>query len=1235
MNDIKNRALIYKDFSDAYETRITKPNFPVKINFRDIDFSNKIIIANGKSVNPDYIVQDGDIIIIRSVPHAATTIATIAIISAIIAGTALVAGAVYVGYQLYKLKKQVSDLEDATTDLDTDITNVAYLAGASNSVATGKTQPYVMGRHLFTPYLLTSSFSELSGTDGVNQYYYAVLEMGFNSQILRKLYVEDYSLKNWGDSLAIPQEGIYTFDTDSIFYTADSLVEVGQDGADLATANFNIKKGVEKPSASLGKADDDDYTDLTYTLDDYSRNADICILFNGLLAYDDDGNEIARSVTVVPYYSLNSGSTWTAFTFDQNGTASNTFSRSTKTQLRFNAHVDFVYSAVHYLTSPVLIKLVCTTGAYDGTAYDDVTVLWVQSTIYDPDASDKAGYFVNEKVIDNTERALSCVVGLKIKATAANEDYLTKINAITQSIARTWDSDTSAWSTTKYSTSNPAAILLEVLTSETHVASQMDDSEIDLDSFGAAYEYCVTNNLHYNRVLTDGDTKQTIIEDICASMFASLYQDIYGKSSIVIDKENDSPIGVLNTQNVISWENKKDMSRLTDGIKISYTSNANDNFVTDTYLVMRDGVTRSASSILREMTITGIEEYEHIVKYARRLMAIEKLRPNTVTAKVGREGVYYTMLGKLLVQHPSLKIGLGSAEIQSIIDDGTYITGLVLYDAVEYDSTDTDGFGMVIQCVSDTYCTPLSAAYTASSDGLVKTITFTDPILLTASVIPHPGDTLSYGYLDSGEFDTITSPMLITGIEPDDEGFELTLVDYNTNIYDVGTIDDYTPNITTRKKSASTFVGAAYATKDEAATAVSTAGSGTPTTPTDVVGLAGESGITLSCTTGSSGLKDVVSTVEWQIRASSSVDWDDAYSVISYTGSSSYTFDHATQGYLEASYLASWQVRCRVLNKYAIYSEWSAVSNVDTTDYGTWIVDTPQIVPNVLGRSVILTLSESATTYGTIRYRVQINQENLDGDTYYKPNLTSDPYDAETNYKDGTGYVISSATFNQTLPLTGQETGTPTATTYRYSVVAYNEASESDANVQSVVALATESEITGTLTINALDDTTFKSVFDYMGMKIKQLVSSVWNTIAEVIVDKLGNMILSNDPDNIPDLQTFITDGYVLPLDGTITDEDGNTPTDVTVNFTEYLTDDPAIEGKSYLHGNIERDTSEGAVVIEGWNKSDKLIISDTAVNLNDGTTGDCLAKTCNDNASTDWGLTSTQVSNKIFKAAL
>lgn len=800
-------ALLYKDFSDAYTVITVKENTPIEKSVA-LDWNNWAVIANGKIVNKNYTPKENDTIMLRAVPHSTGNV-----VGDIALGflTGFVYTIIASGVDAYKAresaKRAEEELERMKNKMRDKVTNLSYIKGASNTVATGKTEPYIIGEHLFTPYILNSGgkyqgYSVIGGENGKDQFYIVVLEGGFNKQVFRSLKSDDVTLKTWsGDT---PQEGVYQFD-EGVFYDAGSLIEIAQDGKLFDTPEFNKKVVQQTLNDNLRKKDDEQYEDLIYTLERHSMAADVCILFNGLLAYNDDSDKINRSVTVIPSYSLDGGITWTQFYFNQNGTQSNTFTYRTLNQLRFNAHIDFDFNKVKNLNQPIMIKLSCNTPKYKGTAYDQCYVQWVQSTVYNPNESKTS--FVPERIIGETEAKLSTTIGLKIKSTTSNQDKLKKINVITCGTARTWNGV--QWSAEKTPTRNPAAWLLEVLTSPTHTPSQCDDSEIDLASFGALYEFCKREKLTCDMVLADGEPKENVLSKICQSCYATLYQDIYGKISVVSDSKKENAIAVLNEQNLISFSYEKDLARRTDGIKIKYISREAD-YAEDTCLVMRKGVVRDSESILRDMNVTGITEYAQIVKYARYVMACDELRPKTATARVGKEGIFFTPLAKVLVQHPSLKIGLGSAQIKTVITEGTNITGLRLYEPVTLDTT--HDFTVIIQCIGNDYCTPLARAI-KRYNGRTKEIEFKEPIPLTSPIQPHAGDILSYGY----QTETVTSPMLITGIQPDDDGYTLTLVDYNEAIYDAGDIPDYTPNISQSGEGAAGTIPAQAVTPEDLA----------------------------------------------------------------------------------------------------------------------------------------------------------------------------------------------------------------------------------------------------------------------------------------------------------------------------------------------------------------------------------------------------------------------------------
>ena len=148
-----------------------------------------------------------------------------------------------------------------------------------------------------------------------------------------------------------------------------------------------------------------------------------------------------------------------------------------------------------------------------------------------PDASAAAGA-VDEKPIADTEAALSTRIGIKLKATQTNEDKLEKINIASNGVE---ELGLEALDSSKSQTSNAAAWLLEVLASDTHLPSRLDDSEIDLDAFGELYEVCENEGSTSTTLSLMGTRRGAVLEMLCDICACTLYQNIYGEISVAVD----------------------------------------------------------------------------------------------------------------------------------------------------------------------------------------------------------------------------------------------------------------------------------------------------------------------------------------------------------------------------------------------------------------------------------------------------------------------------------------------------------------------------------------------------------------------------------------------------------------------------------------------------------------------------------------------------------------------------
>ena len=793
---------LIKSLSNIAEQIEIEAGLPAYKAIENIDFENAVLIVNGTKQTSDYIFKSNDIVTVRAMPADLTDtpwwVSTFFIPFGFIIQPAELA---------YKARKEAEQAEKELEKIKkltnaADIDNRPFLRGASNTIATGKSQPYLCGRNFLTLYLFSKPYYKISGADGEKQEVFNILEGGFKGIVLNKLGIGDTVIKTFSDTT--PQNGVYEIN-DGLF--ADGIVEIRQNGEQFSTLtelnNKVVSNVINREIERSSKVSAGDAEYLIFSLDPNAQSVEIAIKFPyGLYAYNDDNDKIETSVTITPEYSLDGGSTYTTFSFG-NG---NTFKRKTTKELRYTANHDFTlsdYATLNENNQTSIIVRVRSDGNDDPKIKNDCYLFYYQSKIFDPEKSSAPAGVLDDDGeaglvpclnVENRERGFSCIIGMKLKATKNNEKKLTQINYIATSTARLWDG--TAWGNTKQPTRNPAAIALEVLTSDIHPASRYNDSEIDLQAWGALYEKCERDGIKFDYVITQNQKKNDTLEKIATVCNAAIYKDIYGRISVAIDQPQENSIAVYNPQNIISITNRKTFSRRVDALRIKYIDSANDTFKENTYTVTRiengQPVAIDENSIIKEVTATGITEHAQIVKYGRRLMAIDELRQITTTLQIGNEGTYYTPFAKISIQDPSLNRDAQDAVLQEVEYYGGLLKKIYLKTPVTF--TTARKYGVIVNCTDENGAHPL--ALKISGSGTTSVLQVETKYREAESVQPAKNNVLSFGELDNdGEFSKITHDYIITRIERAGAGFTLDLQEYNPAIYESGEIPPYKPII--------------------------------------------------------------------------------------------------------------------------------------------------------------------------------------------------------------------------------------------------------------------------------------------------------------------------------------------------------------------------------------------------------------------------------------------------------
>ena len=772
-------------------------NGRLRDHIRGVNWENSIILRGGYRVDADYEVQPDDIIYVRKTPAAATTVAIVAI-----AAVAITAGVV-AGVSIYQQKQAEKEMEAAQKAAKAGAEQTGklpFVKGARNQAATGQTFPYIIGETLFTPYRLCPAHYTIAGTKGEEQFYNVVLECGYNNLVIDKIKMGETVIKAFsGDA---PQNGEYSWD-EGKYYDERNKIEIRQTG-DFINADFNEKIVMTELTEEIphdhASSDPDEnarieakwQAGVVQELPSRPMKVELIALFDGLQRYDDGWK--SQTITLQPQWTNNpdaASPTWHDFDtgFIQNGTASNTFEYNTKQQMRYSAVQTF--TAAQAYGKKISVRVRRTTPKAESNAKDTVYLLAVQTTCYDAKKSTSSS-LVAAKVLEDAERDKCTRLGIRVAANANTSGNLDAFSIITRACARTWNG--SAWTSARTPTSNLAAWVLEIMTSSKHAPSKYEDSELDLATFGEWYTYCQTQGFRADGVICRPTKKKSIIETLCRNGNAALvFNPMTGKIEVAIDNGRDYSIALLNSDTIQTISTTKEFKRKTTGKKVTYV-NKDEDYDADSVIFMRDGGNYDPQTdTLTQTALEYITTYQHAFKYAWRQMAEEMAQPRVATVKVGREAAYYPIFSRVELQHKSLKIGLSHGKItglkwQSGLLKEIYIEGTVTFPV-------NVACGVIINCVSDSgrgLC-----ALKVTGTGTTSTLTVTTTIRQSADIIPRAGDYFSFGKLDNdGNFTTVTNTMKITNAEETDDGYTLTLVDYNAALYTYGTLPEYKSNLT-------------------------------------------------------------------------------------------------------------------------------------------------------------------------------------------------------------------------------------------------------------------------------------------------------------------------------------------------------------------------------------------------------------------------------------------------------
>lgn len=772
-----------------------KANGRLKNILTDIDFSHSLVLKAGEKLSGDYEVQPEDVIYIRKIPGSTAVMAGIAIAFAVIAVGVGVGSAIYAKRASDEAKAEMEKAQRNAENMAAAVQQLPFIRGAKNRKALGEVVQFIMGSVYNTPYNVTDGFYTIDGADGINSYYNAVFSAGYGNQKITQFLLGNENIAHNDNGIS----GVQPFDSNSLYYDSSNsnMVEVRQPGDSLTIANGNQKVSATYAASELKHEFGQDAEPVIVQAAENAMKIQVCIQFSCLRQYNSEAETWQERTAIVrPYWSNDGGTTWTEFFFA--GTTSNTFVKNSNRNIRFVATKTF--TAAESYGKNISIKVVKETPKAESGSQEDCQLLWYQTFQYDAVKSTSSSLVactpLEAELFNKVTR-----VAYRVVANDSTQGVLEELHAITEAYARTWDG--TSWSAQKITTRNPASWLVEILTSDFHIPSRFNTSELEMNSFGALYEYCEENGFYCDGIITQSEKKADILTKILSLCNATLIRNQEGLLEVFIDKEEENPVALLNTENIVSFSASKSMQKKTDGTKVTYT-NRNTWTVDNFYSMLDGGSYDYTSDTVDSLGLDYVTDYEHAYKMAQRKLRERQLQPREVKADVGSEGDWYPLYSTILLQLPHLLQGLASSVIKGITTNNSgEITQIAVSDALTFE--EGERYGVIIQATNSfgfkLYAAEVEGVFAeGEEEGITRILSFPTPLDVSeSSIVPELGNHLSFGLLDNdGKFSKITNVMKIYGVEPNGKGgFTLTLRDYNEEVYSYGgTIPAYKSNVT-------------------------------------------------------------------------------------------------------------------------------------------------------------------------------------------------------------------------------------------------------------------------------------------------------------------------------------------------------------------------------------------------------------------------------------------------------
>ena len=939
-------------------------------------------------------------------------------------------GVVYINYQQKLLDQEKPEADPS-------------IRGSRNQSRPMQTIPTLFGKRRIYPDLIMTPYTEVDSSG--NQYLCQLFCAGQKDQEIdtSSIKIEETLLKDYSATKNI----------ETVLAGKDEHIKMKIHYGDSALTCFT-KCVHEKQFNSIleNKLEDDTSGAVIWTTPAGTTEINCDIFFyNGLGKYNDKGEITSTAVEVKAYYKQKDASDSAYQLIGYFNKGNNVISGNKLKTLRY------VVSKSGLSADSYTVKIERTTA--DSESSSVVDTVYLGSIRATKDTSP-----VRSEMLKKL-----CVIELKVKATSKLQNIIEQLNFVSQAkmpICSGNGTGKKSW-TTNALTSNPASCAIMAMQGEM-TQQKLQDSDIDWFAFEKLYKWCQSHNYECNYYLTESLTISQLLSNIATCSRSEIFR-LNGKITVVQDTERDSPVQLFTPRNSKNYTETLLKTQIPDCLTLKFV-NKDSGFAEDEVNVYNTSTGNKISEpeITQEVNLWGVTNSEQARKVGMYDLAVFRARSIVHTFQVDFEymlctkgdwikyagdialaGLKQGRIQKLLFDNSNKIVGFVSDELlpmeqantyavrirkndgEIVLCDLAYFQGNHLevyfvdsYNADEFQEQNLFAFGIRGQETIDLIVTNITCQDNLTAE--ITAVEYAPSIFEVDSpnfVLPDFESKISDipGVVDSGAVDLSDWRTFYTYNDSEAQPAKPT---------GNGTENGWHRNSTTQSKWVSSKTAKDINSGEWSAP--SPTGSfvfdkllseeptiDVPEVPFGLTAIAEKNGLKLSCKT-KTGIKNTISKCFFEVKKDTS-SWTQ---IESETSEAFYNFDAGS--FYEASDFSSWRIRAKVQSVYGKESDYTSEITVNTDNYGTWEVQSPEVTVSGNKRFVSLTLSQPKRSdkkeiYGSVGYQILVNRPDLDGEDFFQPATNLDPQANELNYKTESKVpVVCSSNYMQEMPLKGQ-----------------------------------------------------------------------------------------------------------------------------------------------------------------------------------------------------------------------